>query len=177
MKALAPLTLDLQPRPVHRSVPVMHANGSGGVAQTVTPRFVFLLWGLETNYGILHVHLNVNYTEMKRVVLSQSNRQQPRAEDSSFSQYWKEQPKSQHQRTKTYNEGREAMSRECPRHQLLIVFHQVSVSPSSHQRVKTKHRDRSDLSVNIRQEIRAPAPPDREPESILYFLQACTIKN
>lgn len=155
MKALAPLTLDLQPRPVHRSVPVMHANGSGGVAQTVTPRFVFLLWGLETNYGILHVHRNVNYAEMKTP--ESGNRQQPRAEDASSSQYWKEQPESQHHRTKTHNQGREVMSRERPRHQLLIMFHQVSVSPSSHQRRKTKHRDRSDLSVNIRHEIRAPA--------------------
>lgn len=158
----------------------MHANGSGGVAQTVTPRFVFLLWGLETNYGILHVHRNVNYIEMKtrRVVFSQSNKQQPRAEDSSFSQYWKEQAKSQHQRTKTYKEGRGVMSRERPRRQLLIVFHQVS--PSSHQRVKTKHRDRSGLSVNIRQEIRAPAGLKvslTEPEPTLYCLQACKIKN
>lgn len=65
MKALAPLTLDLQPRPVHRSVPVMHANGSGGVAQTVTPDLVVLQWELETNSGILHVCRNVNYTERK----------------------------------------------------------------------------------------------------------------
>lgn len=36
MKALASLTLDLQPRSVHRSVPVMHTNNSGGAGRTVT---------------------------------------------------------------------------------------------------------------------------------------------
>lgn len=40
MKALAPLTLDLQPRPVHRSVPVMHTNDSGGASRTVTSQHI-----------------------------------------------------------------------------------------------------------------------------------------
>lgn len=43
MKALAPLTLDLQPRPVHRSVPVMHANDSGGAVRTVTSQQILFL--------------------------------------------------------------------------------------------------------------------------------------
>lgn len=40
MKALAPLTLDLQPRPVHRSVPVMHTNDAGGAGRTVTSQHI-----------------------------------------------------------------------------------------------------------------------------------------
>lgn len=46
MKALAPLTLDLQPRPVHRSVPVMHTNDSGGAGpnRNIATRFGFLQW-------------------------------------------------------------------------------------------------------------------------------------
>lgn len=43
MKALAPLTLDLQPRPVHRSVPVMHTNDSGAVGRTVTLQEILFL--------------------------------------------------------------------------------------------------------------------------------------
>lgn len=74
MKALAPLTLDLQPRPAHRSVPVMHANGSGGVAHAVAPHFVFLQWELETNSGVPHVHRNANVgvkTRQRNVVFSE----------------------------------------------------------------------------------------------------------
>lgn len=67
MKALAPLTLDLQPRPVHRSVPVMHTNDSGGADWTVTSQhiFVFLQRELELKTSIRHVHRNVNYAEKK----------------------------------------------------------------------------------------------------------------
>lgn len=45
MKALAPLTLDLQPRPAHRSVPVMHANDTGGAARTGTAQHILFCFG------------------------------------------------------------------------------------------------------------------------------------
>lgn len=45
MKALAPLTLDLQPRPAHRSVPVMHANDAGGAVRIGTSQHILFCFG------------------------------------------------------------------------------------------------------------------------------------
>lgn len=66
MKALAPLTLDLQPRPVHRSVPVMHTNDSGGAGpnRNIATRFSFLA-GAGDKTSILHLRWNVNYAKRK----------------------------------------------------------------------------------------------------------------
>lgn len=49
MKALAPLTLDLQPRPVHRSVLVMHTNDSEGAGRTVTSQHIGFLTAVAAN--------------------------------------------------------------------------------------------------------------------------------
>lgn len=67
MKALAPLTLDLQPRPVHRSVPVMHTNDSGGAGRTVTSQHVLFSYSgsWRQNPTILHLRWNVNHPERK----------------------------------------------------------------------------------------------------------------
>ena len=58
MKALAPLTLDLQPRPVNRSVPVMHTNDSGGASRTVTSQHILFSysgsWRRNPSSFILH---------------------------------------------------------------------------------------------------------------------------
>ena len=58
MKALAPLTLDLQPRPVNRSVPVMHTNDSGGAGRTVTSQHILFSYsgsrGRNPSSYILH---------------------------------------------------------------------------------------------------------------------------
>lgn len=160
MKALAPLTLDLQPRPVHRSVPVMHANGSGGVAPTVTPRFVFLLWELETNYGILHVHRNVNYTEMK---MAESLRCFLRETDSSHGLKTPLPPVLERTAqiptpTNRNIQGRPRGAEQRPPAAPIIncVSSGVGFTFFTPTR-EDKHRDRPDLSVNIRQEIRAPA--------------------
>lgn len=69
MKALAPLTLDLQPRPVNRSVPVMHTNDSGGASRTVTSQHILFSysgsWRRNPSSYILHPRWNVNYAGRK----------------------------------------------------------------------------------------------------------------
>lgn len=57
MKALAPLTLDLQPRPVHRSVPVMHANDTGGAVRTGTSQHILFCFGIFFVFIYLFIYL------------------------------------------------------------------------------------------------------------------------
>lgn len=87
MKALAPLTLDLQPRPVHRSVPVMHTNDSGGAIRTVTSQHFFFFF-FSQRYLEMERSTSVqeqNYAERKTPEMSVFSLKQTRPADTDYS--------------------------------------------------------------------------------------------